>query len=314
VTQGRYARFRTEAPDYEQFAAWGPQIGNPDPAGAAVLSDDADRLGLETNEAGWVLGWVMECFERGILTREDTGGLEMNWGNVDAARDMLRRIAKREGIGDLLAEGVKRASELLGRGSDECAIYTMKGNTPRGHDHRGAWMELVDTCLSDTGTIEVGHTWKPEEQGAKRNPNHFDWKDIAEQLGKHNGRMMFEDSLGICRFTSRVSLDPLAKAVEAATGWEGFTREEAMTIGRRICNVLRAFNLRCGLTPDLERPSRRYGSVPVDGPLVGRDIMEHWDNIRREYYQVMGWDLDSGRPLPDTLVALGLQDLARDLW
>ncbi len=314
IKEGKYAGFKGEEPEYEQWAAWGPQIGNTDPAAAAVLAIEVDRLGFDTNEAGWLIGWVIECYEKGILTREDTGGLEMTWGNVEAIRAMLRKIANREGIGDLLAEGVKRASERLGRGSQDLAVYNLKGNSPRGHDHRSRWIEMVDTCIADTGTMEVGPAWLPQEQGAKANPDLHNWEDIAEQLGKHNGRMMFEDSLGICRFTSRTTMEGLGKAIEAATGWEGFKGVEALAVGRRVSNLLRVFNLRCGLTPELERPSKRYGSTPVDGPMAGRSILEHWDDMRREYYALMGWDFESGRPLPNTLRELGLAEVISDAW
>ena len=314
IKGGKYDGFETEEPEYEQWAAWGPQVGNTDPAGAAVLSKEVDRLGVDTNEAGWLLGWVIECYERGILTKEDTGGLEMTWGNVEAIRAMLGKIAVREGIGDLLAEGVKRASQKLGRGSQELAIYIEKGNSPRGHDHRSRWVEMVDTSVADTGTMEVGPAWMPEEQGAKANPDLHNWEDIAEQLGKHNGRMMFEDCLGICRFTSRTSMEGLGKAVEAATGWEDFSGEEALGVGRRVSNLLRVYNLRCGLTTELERPSKRYGSVPVDGPMAGKDIKEHWDEMRELYYELMGWEFPTGRPLPETLEKLGLAAVIPDIW
>ncbi|MHB1159632.1 MAG: aldehyde ferredoxin oxidoreductase family protein, partial [Chloroflexota bacterium] len=313
IKGGKYDGFKSEEPEYEQWAAWGSQVGNTDPAGAVVLSKDVDGLGMDTNEAGWLIGWVIECYEKGVFTREDTDGLEMTWGNVEAMRAMLRKIANREGIGDVLAEGVKRASERIGKGR-EFAIYIEKGNSPRGHDHRTRWVEMVDSCVSDTGTIEVGPAWLPAEQGAKANPNMHDWEDIAEQLGKHNGRMMFEDSLGICRFTSRTTMDGLGKTIEASTGWEGFSGEEAFAVGRRISNLLRVFNLRCGLTTELERPSKRYGSIPVDGPMAGKNILEHWDEMRQRYYDLMGWDYPSGRPLPATLRSLGLADVIPDAW
>lgn len=313
IPDGPYAGFVGEEPEYEQWAAWGSVIGNTDPAGVVVLSKEVDRLGLENNEAGWVIGWVMECYQRGILTREDTGGLEMTWGNVEAARGMLQKIAYREGIGDLLAEGVKRASEKLGRGSDEFAIYTLKGNSPRGHDHRGRWIEMLDTCVSDTGTIEVGPPVNQEEQGAPAKFDGFNWEQVTEVAGKHAGRMVLEDCLGTCRFTTRAGMLPIAAAVAAATGWD-FTPEEGITVGRRTINLLRAFNIRRGLTPDLEYPSKRYGSTPVDGPVAGKSIQPHWEDMRAGFYRLMGWDLASGRPLPETLEALGLSEVAAQLW
>jgi len=232
---------------------------------------------------------------------------------VEATRALLGRIARREGIGELLAEGVKRASAKLGRGSQELAVYTEKGNTPRGHDHRGRWIEMFETCLSDTSTITVGPLVNQEEQGAPAMFDAFNWEQVSEIAGKANGRMIFEDCLGSCRFTTRAPLAKLAVAVAAATGWD-FTAEEAFAVGRRTVNLLRAFNLRRGLAPDLEYPSRRYGSSPTDGPAAGTAIMPHWEDMRRNYYSMMGWDLATGRPLPETLASLGLPEVARDLW
>jgi aldehyde:ferredoxin oxidoreductase len=313
VPSGPYAGFVGDEPEYEQWAAWGSGIGNSDAAGVIVLSNDVDRLGLENNETQWVIGWVMECYERGILTKEDTGGLEMTWGNVEAARAMLRKIANREGIGDLLADGVRSASEKLGRGSEEFAVYTMKGNSPRGHDHRARWIEMLETCVSDTGTISVGALVSPEEQGAPARLESFNPEQIAETLGKHAGRMVFEDCLGTCRFATRAGMDHLANTLAAATGWD-FTAKEAIDVGRRTINLLRVFNLQRGLTPELEYPSKRYGSTPMDGPVAGKSIAPFWEQMRADYYKWLGWDLESGRPLRETLTALGLSEEAAKLW
>jgi aldehyde:ferredoxin oxidoreductase len=315
IKGGEFDGYKAEEPEYEQWAAWGGQVGNHDAASALVMASEVDKYGMDTNETGWVIGWAIECFEKGLITKEDTGGVELTWGNVPAIREMLRKIAFREGFGDLLAEGVKKGSEKLGRGSQDLAIYTEKGNSPRGHDHRGRWIEMVDTCISDTGTMAVGPAWLPQEQGAKANPDMFNWEDLAEQLGKHNGRMMFEDSLGICRFTSRTSMEGLGKAIEASTGWENFTGEEALAVGRRVSHLLRVYNLRCGITADMEKPSKRYGSVAVDGPMAGKDdLYVHWEEIRQRYYALMGWDLKTGRPFPETLKEAGLADLIPDAW
>lgn len=313
IPEGPYKGFVGEEPEYEQWAAWGGLIGNPDVAGAVVLANEVDRLGLENNESGWLMGWVMECYEKGILTKEDTGGLEMTWGNVEATRAMLRKVAYREGIGDLLAEGVKRASERLGRGSGELAVYTGKGNSPRGHDHRGRWIEILDTCVSDLGTISVGPPSGQAEQGAPEPFNGFDWEQVAEVAGKHSGRMVFDDCLGVCRFRIRSTVVPTAEAVSALTGWD-FSPEEAIRVGRRTINLFRAFNLKRGITPALEHPSVRYGSTPVDGPTKGLAISEHWERMRAEYYRLLGWDMESGRPLPATLESLELPEVAAELW
>ncbi len=132
-----------------------------------------------------------------------------------------------------------------------------------------------------TGTIGVGPAHPPEEQVAKADPDAHKRGAGAEGPGKHNGRMVFEDCLGTCKFTARTTMAELGEAVGAATGWEGFTAEEGLAVGRRISHHLRVFNLRRGLTPELEHPSRRYGSTFVDGPMAGKSIALHWYDSRR---------------------------------
>lgn len=309
IPDGPYAGFEGEEPEYEQWSEWGPLIGNTDVAATVVLANEVDRLGVDNNECGWLMAWVLECYQHGIITKDDTGGLEMTWGNVPAIRAMLRKIAHREGIGDLLAEGVKRASEKWGRGSEELAVYTLKGNSPRGHDHRSRWSEMLETCISDTGTLMIG----PVKAGQWGKINLFDWEGVSTSSANHAGRMVFEDCLGVCRFCTRTELSATAAAVSATTGWD-FTAEEGIQVGRRTINLLRAFNLKRGFTPELEYPSRRYGSTPVDGPAKGKSVLAHWEDMRANFYRLLGWDLASGRPLPETLAALGLADVAQELW
>ncbi|MFQ6086322.1 MAG: aldehyde ferredoxin oxidoreductase family protein, partial [Candidatus Bathyarchaeia archaeon] len=259
ITEGPYAGMVIDAPEYEQFAAWSSNIGNTDVASVIMLSYITDNLGFENNEAGWTISWVMECYERGILTKEDTNGLEMTWGNVEATKKMLEMIARREGIGDVLAEGVMRAAQRIGGEALNWAIHTKKGNTPRGHDHRYRWYEMFDTCVSNTGTIEVhlADFGMTELAGPDRPI------EMSTAVAKTKGWMSFEDSMVVCRFYTHSDLTFLAPAVSAATGWD-FTPEEANTAGLRIVNLLRAFNIRHGMTNprSLEYPSARYGSVP----------------------------------------------------
>jgi aldehyde:ferredoxin oxidoreductase len=309
IPDGPYAGFQGEEPEYEQWSEWGPLIGNTDVAATVVLANEVDRLGMDNNETGWLMAWVLECYGRGILTKEDTGGLEMTWGNVEAIRGMLHKIAHREGIGDLLAEGVKRASEKLGRGSQEFAVYTMKGNSPRGHDHRARWSEMLETCLSDTGTLMVG----PVKAGGWGKMNLFDWEGMSGAPARHAGWMIFEDCLGVCRFCTRGEPTATADALVATTGWD-FSLDEAMRVGRRTIHLLRAFNLRRGFTPAMEYPSQRYWSTPVDGPAAGQSIASHWEEMRANFYRLIGWDLETGRPLPETLEAVGLSELVPVLW
>lgn len=312
VTEGPYAGWEGEEPEYECVNAWGPLTGNSDPGAVVMLSNVTDQLGFDVNESAWMIAWVMECYERGLLTEKDTEGLEMNWGNAEAARRMLEKTAKRKGLGNILAEGVKRASERIGGEAAELAIYTHKGNTPRVHDHRARWSELLDTCLSDTGTIEATcGPLRPDLLGEPPMENQFSADEVPRTMALVSGWQQFEDCLGVCRFCIK-SPSLTVRAVEAATGWKTDI-QHALSIGRKAINQLRIFNLRHGLKRELERPSRRYGSVPVDGPAKGKGIIPVWDELVENYYRHMEWDPETGTPLPETLRSLGLEHLMVDL-
>jgi len=127
------------------------------------------------------------------------------------------------------------------------------------------------------------------------------------------GAVQFEDCLGVCKFNTRTDLKLLAQAISASTGWD-FSIHEAMEAGRRVVNLLRAFNIRHGHTAEMDAPSPRYGSTPLDGPCQGKSIMAHWSELRGKYYEQMGWEKDSGKPLPDTLRRLGLGYTIPELW
>jgi aldehyde:ferredoxin oxidoreductase len=304
VPEGKFS-CHVEEPEYEQMAAWGPVIGQSDVEAAMMLSGLTDRLGLENNEAGWLVAWVMECMEKGYLTEEQVG-FKTCFGDADGAEKILRMTTERNGFGDLLAQGVKVASETIGGDAASASIYTLKGNTPRGHDHRTRWAEMFDTCVSNTGTIETHMSaMSPDAQGP-RNP-----MIISNEVASTKGLMQLEDSVGTCRFNTRMNLLRIANAISAATGWD-MSPEEAKDVGRRAVNLLRIFNIQSGIGKELDRPSKRYGSTPVDGPTEGISIMPYWDKMLDNYYRKMGWDPKTGYPLPETLNALGLNYVVKD--
>jgi aldehyde:ferredoxin oxidoreductase len=313
VLDGPYAGTTGEEPELECVTAFGPLIGQENLGAIVMLSDLVDRLGLDANETGWTVAWVMECYQRGILTKNDLDGLEMNWGNVEAARSLIQKIARREGIGDILAEGVMRAAGKIGGQARDCAIFTQKGATPRGHDHRGRWSEMLDTCLSTTSTLEAtgGGGPRPELYGFPPVKDPFDPLETGAANALVNGYKVFEDSLGICNFNA---VDPrlTLECVNAVTNWN-LDLPGAMRTGLKTIHRLRMFNLRHGQDIRLEAPSSRYGSTPSDGPCQGRGISPHWEKIRERYYEGMGWDKQTGWPLAETLRKLGLDDLVSDL-
>ncbi len=274
-----------------------------------MLAREVDRLGMDCNEASWTIGWLMECYEKGIITKDDLYGLDLRWGQVGAVKEMLGKIARCEGIGKLLADGVMRASQKFGEAATDLAVFTYKGGSPRTHDHRGGkWHELFDTCVSNTSTIES--TWVGVHPHLVDQPalnDIFSHEEVAAVNARYNGIRQFDDCLGTCRFVAphpKLQLD----CVNAVTGWN-LSLEDAFKVGLRIVNQLRAFNFRHGLKKEMERPSKKYGSKPIDGPAQGKGILEKWELMLEIYYSDMGWGPQTGKPLPQTLERLGLRKL-----
>lgn len=310
ITEGPYVGHVGEEPEAEALSAWGFLIGNTDVTGAIVLNNDCDKLGLDVNEAGWTAAFMLELYEKGLITKKDTDGIDLTWGNVGAVRELLRQITYRKGVGNILAEGVLSSVKEIGGEAPNIAIYIKNGTTPRTHDLRLRWNELFDTIVSNICTIENDGFPRPTDYGLPPLSNPFDPIEVSTMTANLKGSFQFLDSLGACKFPNRVWLPRL---VEAATGWD-FTMEEELQVGRRAINLFRAFNVRHGLTPDKEWPSPRLGSAPLDGPAVGVSIIPALPQMLDNYYQRMGWDRATGKPFPETLGNLGLDEVINDLW
>jgi hypothetical protein len=155
LPSGKHKGAIVDEPEYEGWSGAGWTIGCTDPVAVSWLNTQLDRACVDVNEFGWLCGWVMECQEKGYITEQQLG-FRLAWGDAEGADRLLQMISRREGLGDLLAEGTKLAAERLGGGAQECAIYTGKNASPRGHDHRGRWEEMLDTCTGSTGTLETG--------------------------------------------------------------------------------------------------------------------------------------------------------------
>ena len=312
IRGGKHKGAIVDEPEYEGWSGCGWQIGATDQAGVSWLNTQVDRACVDVNEFGWVCGWVMECMDKGWLTKRQVG-FELKWGDIEGANRLLQMIVTRQGFGDVLAEGVKRAAERVGGPARDAAIYTEIGASPRGHDHRGRWDEMLDTCTASTGTLESGVPVHVTELGLPARINPFAGEEVATQVAGILGRRHFEDSLGICIFTGRTRLENLCRALSASTGWY-YTVADAMRFGRRTAAILRAVRLRCGIGLDREKPSVRYGSTPHDGPAKGQAISEQWDSMVNLWYSKVGYDRKTGKPLPNALKDLGLDWLAKDLW
>ncbi len=313
--EGPYAGFIGDEPEAEGMAAFGSQIMQTDPDAAIVMCNEIDRYGMDVNEAGWIIGWLMECYEKGLLAIHDLDGIEMTWGNVESTRKMLRKIAYREGVGDMLAEGLMRAATRTGGQAADLGIYTLKGNTPRGHDHRMMWPMALDTCVSSSCIDQASMVSRtPESVGLPKETDAFSAEGAARMLHAAEGLTPLEDSLVICKFTTASSdAKTLSKILNAATGL-GMSPDECRNAGLRAIHLLRSFNARHGHTAAMDRPSKRYGAPAPEGPGAGRALCDVFDVASHRFYDLMGWDEQTGVPLPGTLRKFGLDYAVADLW
>ncbi len=313
VTEGPYTGFEGEEPDYEGWAAWSSGIGQTDPGAAVMLANEVDRLGFDNNEAGWIIAWLMECFEKGVLTSKELDG-DLKWGDAEAAKAMLQRIAFRQGIGDLLAEGIQRAATKIGGQAKDMAVYLLKGHTLRTHDFHSNWWELFDTAVSSTGTMETSAVFNRAELGLPTQFDRFSPEEVSTMVAKTKGSMQFQDSVVLCRFVTASDHRIVCSILSAVTGWD-FTLEQGVEIGRRTVNLLKVFNLRHGITAELDGASARLTSPATDGPAQGKSIKpSFWKDMLKNYYTLMGWDAETSKPLPSTLRDLGLEHTIADIW
>ena len=313
VTRGPATGYVGEEPEYEQWAAWGPVVGNTDPGLAVQLANEVDRLGFETNETGWLIGWVMECYEKGYLTREQLDGLDMRWGNAEATLALLRKIAHREGIGDLLAHGVKRAAEKLGRGAEKAAMH-VKGLEMAADGVRASKGESIVHATSARGADHLrpyasaidAFGYRDEELGITGDINYLEdgnkgWVKPFQELS------MATNMLGVCLFASitlAIKASTWAKLASAAVG-RTISKDELLKAAERVINMERQLNARFGFDRKDDTLPERFLKEPApDGRGEGEvvDLKKNLDS----YFESMGWDLNTGLPKRETLERLGL--------
>ena len=282
------------------------------------LTDLNDRLGFDTAASGCAMAVAFEAFERGLITKEDTDGLELTWGNAEAAEALLRKMSKREGFGNVVADGALRAGMRLG--IPDAAIH-IKGAAMNLHDWRAAWGVLVGQIVGggsgwagpgeDCWATEpdIGYPEFTDPVSAKGKPEEV-FKSTILKFG-------YGDALGCCWFgcwgvngVTKIGAD----AMSAATGWK-MTKKDLLLAGERALNLERIFNLRMGLTAaDDINVSPRIVSTPDGGKGKGKTIAPYVEGLVRDYYEQCGWDILEGKPYRKTLERLGLSEYASELW
>ena len=281
----------------------------------------ANQLGLDGDMASVVLSWAFECYERGLLTRTDTDGLELTWGNEDAIFKMVQKLAYREGIGNLLANGVKEASERLGKGSEEFAIHMKGQDSVEGYRTMKGFAFGVSVSPV-AGRHLRGAVSTPENSGPKGLKwSTAEYDNVPEAVFWQAQTKEIEDATGFCIFVGTwggvhvLEVSDYAELISSATGLE-VNEEELMIIARRGINLEKAFNtIHTQFDRYNDYPPQRYMDESVkSGPYAGhRCDEEKWDEMLDRYYELHGWDKETGLQTRQCLEKLDMEDIAKKL-
>jgi aldehyde:ferredoxin oxidoreductase len=318
VKSGEYAGTVVEGIEYETTALLGADCGVDDLAAVANANMLCDKLGLDALSTGGSIAFAMECYEKGILTEKETDGLKLRFGNHGAMNKMIVKIAKREGIGDLMAEGVRIASEKIGKNSERFAMH-VKGLELPGWAIRGAPSMGLAYATADRGgchqrawpiSYELGSKTPDGQISERFNPQ---GKALGTKFDQDIGASLY--SLIACDFsTGAIGTQRYIDLLNAATGWT-YDKDKFMEAGERIWNLIRAFNVREGITKkDDTLPPRIFEDALPAGIAKGKVVpRKDFERMLDEYYQLRGWDVKTGVPTYETLKKLGLEDIARQL-
>lgn len=319
IKEGPYAGERGVGIEYGQQLGFGTLLDNSYAPAIYKATNLCDQYGMDANNAGELIAAATEWYEKGFITKEDTQGIQLKWGDYETMIEMCHRIANREGIGDLLAEGGVRAAKKIGRGAEK-TITHCKGALWTTSDERHSKAFLLGIATSTRGADHL------------RGSTAYNLDNIAPgslELGTYEGQVMpvyrvqcistMADSLEICKFSTtrvrmEISLKDMAEFFSVATGIT--VDEEGMReIADRIWTLERAFTVREGISRKDDILVGRYTDEPVhEGPLEGlRHDQEKWDRMVDEYYDVVGWDKGTGVPTRAKLESLGLKDVADEL-
>ena len=308
-------------PEYETIVAFGPLCDVGDLGAVSKASELCNSYGLDTISTGSSIAFAIECYQNNLLTSKDTDGLVLRWGDADLVLKLIDMIAHREGIGDMLGEGVKRASEKIGKGSSRFALHS-KGKELAMHDPRGKVGVALGYAVSPSGAdhMQAAHDpvfLKPskfmEMMGITKSVE-------TRDLGPDKVRAFVYahlwwgllDCLGACKFIftphNAGVLDPeqLVELVNASTGWQT-SLWSLMKISERALNLTRAFNVREGFTAaDDALPERLYEELQFGSMKGARIDREQFRKALELYYEMMGWNPETGAPTPTKLLELDL--------
>jgi len=317
VDEGPYKMGPGAGPEYETMGAFGTMCMISDQAAVNKLNELCNRFGLDTISCGCTIAFAIDCYEAGILTDADTDGLKLNWGAADAVIELVKKIAARDGFGDLLAEGSRAAAAKIGKGAADLTAE-VKGMEAPMHDPRAFHGLGLAYAMSIRGACHLSHADLFIEQGGAGMPEAGIEGPIIGQTSDGKAKLVFVtenlgailQSTGICLFGSAaLDLADMAKMLNVAVGGD-YTMEELFKIGERLWLLKRAINNMMGVTVDDDRLPKKILTAVNEGGAAGSvpDI----EAMMKEYYDIRGLDM-RGIPKKDRLAAVGLADIAEKL-
>ena len=321
VREGPY-KYTGGAPEFETQSSLGSRCGNENVESVLFGHHLANKYGMDTISLGGTISWAMEAWDEGLLTEEDTEGIDLSWGNDEAIIELTEMIAHREGFGDLLAEGSAKAAEEIGRGTEKFVMAVKRqeiaGQEPRaqksmglaaataarGADHLYAFPVLDEAGFDDEIKERFGEEYLPEMTD-RLNPK---YKGIM--VKECEDYMVVVESVGLCKYGTQIPPEfyypAVSKALQIHNGIE-LSEEQLKEIGERIVNINRLFNAMRGITrKDDSLPKRLTEQAAPTGPPKGQTV--ELDDMLEEYYEERGWDLKSGLPTRETLRRLSLEE------
>jgi aldehyde:ferredoxin oxidoreductase len=314
-------------PEYESVSTFGSFCDVTDLGAIVYANQLCNSFGVDTITCGATIAFAFECYEKGLITKKDTDGIELNWGNAESMIDLLEKILRREGIGDLLAEGSARAAEKIGHGAEDFVMSVKNQEAPAhmphvkrslaliyavnpfGADHMSAEHDPVYTPESYTGRYEqnlrqIGLVNPQPEKVLNREK--VNWTLTTQYASSAL------DSIPVCQFVfgpawTLYNLGELVEAINAVTGWE-ITIDELMKLGERRLNMMRAYNARDGITRERDTLPKRWFDEPLKGgPSEGDHVdRTEWLTALDTYYEMAGWNVFTGNPTRTSLENVGL--------
>ncbi|MDY0236701.1 MAG: aldehyde ferredoxin oxidoreductase family protein [Gudongella sp.] len=328
VEEGEYKGTHTGGPEFETLSAFGTGCMVSDTAAILKASELCNIYGLDVISTGSCVQWLMECNEKGVITSKEADGLDLSWGNTHTMVELVRKIAFREGIGDILAEGLKIASEEVGQDSYKWAVQA-RGLEQSRVDTRSAFAyalafsinsrgpdHLNSECLAEFGGNEVFDSVIEKITGDKKYAKPYLTEKRPEIFKWHEEIYAASDSLGICAFPTTAQYwtneEDLAELYTSATGIE-ITSEDVMNSGRRTLNLERIFNGMLGHTREEDvlpyRLMNEESVTAVPENKIRVNSKEMLDSMKDKYYELVGWDNKRGLPTIEILEELDMTEV-----